>query len=79
MPMEEEVIQLFSGKYKYLKTIPVDQVQEYEAGLILEMKTKHPEILAEIREKKELSDELIVKIKAALDAYTQEYKVKAGL
>jgi F-type H+-transporting ATPase subunit alpha len=79
MPMEEEVIQLFSGKYKYLKTIPVDQVQEYEAGLILEMKTKHPEILAEIKEKKELSDELIVKIKAALDAYTQEYKVKAGL
>lgn len=30
MPMPEEVLSLFTGKYKYLKQVPVDKVQDYE-------------------------------------------------
>lgn len=30
MPMPEEVLSLFSGKYKFLKDIPVDSVEDFE-------------------------------------------------
>lgn len=76
MSMPEEVLSLFTGKYKYLKTIPVDKVQDYEEKMLLDMKANHPEILSEIAEKKELSPELIDTIKSVLDEFTKNYKLK---
>lgn len=78
MPMPEEVLSLFTGKYKYLKQVPVDKVQDYEGKMLLFMKANHPEILSEIAEKKELSDDLIARIKEALDQFTSEYLIKEG-
>jgi len=78
MPMPEEVLSLFTGKYKYLKQVPVDKVQDYEEKMLLFMKANHPEILSEIAEKKELSDDLIARIKEALDQFTSEYLIKEG-
>lgn len=78
MPMPEEVLALFTAKYKYLKNIPVDKVQDYEDKMLLYIKTSHPEILKEIAEKKELSDDLISRIKEALDQFTSEYLIKEG-
>lgn len=78
MPMAEEVLALFTGKYKYLKNVPVDKVQDYEEKMLLFMKANHPEILSEITEKKELSDDLISRIKEALDQFTSEYLIKEG-
>lgn len=78
MPMPEEVLSLFTGKYKYLKQVPVDKVQDYEEKMLLFMKANHPEILSEIAKKKELSDDLIARIKEALDQFTSEYLIKEG-
>ena len=78
MPMAEEVLALFTGKYKYLKNVPVDKVQDYEEKMLLFMKANHPEILSEIADKKELSDDLISRIKEALDQFTSEYLIKEG-
>lgn len=46
--------------------------------MLLFMKANHPEILSEIAEKKELSDDLIARIKEALDQFTSEYLIKEG-
>ena len=78
MPMPEAVLSLFSGKYKFLKDIPVDSVEDFEEKMLLFMKANHPEILSEIAEKKELSDDLIARIKEALDQFTSEYLIKEG-
>lgn len=79
MSMPEEVLSLFTGKYKYLKNIPVEKVQDYEEKMLLDMKTNHPEILEAIEKEKVLSDALIASIKEALDTFTKEYRVKEGL
>ena len=79
MAMPEEVLALFSGKYKFLKDIPVDKVQDYEHKMILFFKSSHPEILKEIEEEKALSNDLIEKIKDAMTAFTSDYKLKEGL
>ena len=79
MPLAEEVLSLFTGKYKYLKNIPTEKVQDYEREMISWMEANHPEILNEINEKKEMSPELISSIREALDVFTRDYLVKAGL
>ena len=79
MPLAEEVLSLFTGKYKYLKNIPTEKVQDYEKEMISWMEANHPEILNEINEKKEMSPELISSIREALDVFTRDYLVKAGL
>lgn len=79
MPMPEEVLSLFSGKYKFLKDIPVDSVEDFEEKMLLFFKSEHPEILEEIAEKKALDDDLTSRIKALMNDFLADYKVKAGL
>ncbi|MEY8309452.1 F0F1 ATP synthase subunit alpha [Erysipelotrichaceae bacterium 51-3] len=79
LSMPEEVLSLFTGKHKYLRTIPVDKVQDFEDQMLMFFKTEHPEILEEIAEKKVLDDELTARIKELMDSFLEDYKVKAGL
>lgn len=79
LSMPEEVLALFTGKYKYLRTIPVDKVQDFENQMLMFFKTEHPEILEEIAQKKALDDELTGRIRDLMDKFLEDYKVKAGI
>lgn len=79
LSMPEEVLSLFTGKYKYLRSIPVEMVQDFEDKMLMFFKTEHPEIIAQIAEKKALDDELTARIKELMDSFLEDYKVKAGL
>ena len=79
LSMPEEVLSRFTGKYKYLRSIPVDKVQDFENQMLMFFKTEHPEILDEIAEKKTLDDELTSRIKDLMDKFLGDYKVKAGI
>ena len=79
MSMPEEVLALFSGKYKFLRPIPVDQVQNFEDRMLNWFKVEHPEIIEEIAQKKALDDDLIARIKAAMTTFQEDYLAKAGL
>ncbi len=69
MSAEREVMSLYSGTRGYLDTIPVEKVSEYEKQMISFVERKYPEVLAEIKEKKAISDELEAKIKKALEEF----------
>ena len=78
MRVSEQVLALFSAKYKYLKSVPVDKVQSYEKGMLAYVNREYPYILDRIETEKVLSDELIEEIKTALDAYAKEFAVTEG-
>lgn len=79
LSMPEEVLALFSGKYKFLKSIPVEMVQDFEEKMLLFFKNEHPEIIAQIDQEGVLSDELIATIKDCMQQFLDDYKVKAGI
>ena len=79
LSMPEEVLSLFTGKYKFLKSVPVDKVQDFESKMLMFFRTEHPEVLQEIAEKKTLDDDLTAKIKDLMQQFLDDYKVKAGL
>jgi F-type H+-transporting ATPase subunit alpha len=73
MPVEEQVIVIYAGVNGFLDGLPVESIQEWEKEFLRFMRSNHPEILAEIREKKELSDELMDRMNKVIKDFTDEF------
>jgi F-type H+-transporting ATPase subunit alpha len=74
VPAEKEVMSLFAGAYAYLDEWPVETIAEYEKQMLEFMESKHAELLSEIKDKAEISDELEEKLKKALDAFKSVFQ-----
>lgn len=74
VPAEKEVMSLFAGAYAYLDEWPVEAIAEYEKQMLEFMESKHAELLSEIKDKAEISDELEEKLKKALDAFKSVFQ-----
>ncbi len=75
IPVEEQVICIFSGVRGFLDTIPTDRIKTFEEQLIRYVKEHHPEILKQLTEEKDFSKELSHSIEEAIKAFK---KVFAG-
>ncbi|BCP55634.1 ATP synthase subunit alpha [Kaistia sp. 32K] len=73
LKVEEQVAVIFAGVNGYLDAIPVNQVGAFEAGLLAALRTEHKELLASIRDKRELNDESRAKLKSALDSFAKTF------
>jgi len=57
-PIEEQVVSIFTGAKGFLDNLPGAKVASFEDALLKHFRREHPEVLEEIREKKEVSDDL---------------------
>jgi F-type H+/Na+-transporting ATPase subunit alpha len=73
MPMEEQVVSIFSGVNGYLDQIPVDAVTRFESALLSHVRNDHPEVLATIRDTKTLDDGTTAKLKSILDDFMKSF------
>src|SRR5215204_7209670 len=73
MPVEEQVASIFAGTQGFLDTVPVTDVVRYEAALLAFLRSEHPEILAKIRETKQLDDDTAAALKDALTAFGKQF------
>jgi F-type H+-transporting ATPase subunit alpha len=69
MAAEKEIMILFAGSQGYLDQWPVEAVSEYEKQMLEYMESKHPDLLQEIKDTGDISDELESKLTAALDEF----------
>ncbi|MBV8538234.1 MAG: F0F1 ATP synthase subunit alpha, partial [Alphaproteobacteria bacterium] len=73
MPVEEQVVSIFAGVRGYLDQIEVGQVTKFEQGLLSMVRSKHADVLKEIREKRELSADLDKKLAGILDSFAKSF------
>ncbi|MEX0923609.1 MAG: F0F1 ATP synthase subunit alpha [Rhodovibrionaceae bacterium] len=75
LPMEEQVVSIYAGVRGYLDKVAVDQVTTFERKLLSEVRdgAKGQEILKQLREKKDLTDEIDEQLKALLDDFTKTF------
>ncbi len=73
LSVEEQVCVIYAGTRGYLDGIATAQVRAFEAGLLVQLHTKHKGLLEAIRTKKALDSEGEAELKAALDAYTKTF------
>ncbi|MGE0596882.1 MAG: F0F1 ATP synthase subunit alpha [Hyphomonadaceae bacterium] len=70
VPVEEQVVLIYAGTRGYLDKVDVAGVGRYEKELLAWMRTKKADLLAAIREKKDIGkDGIEAKIKEALDEF----------
>ncbi|MGA2123712.1 MAG: F0F1 ATP synthase subunit alpha [Acidimicrobiales bacterium] len=56
VPVEEQVVAIYAGTKGWLDSIPVEDVTRFEAEFLTDMRAKHADILANIRDTKQLND-----------------------
>ncbi len=71
---EKEVMILFAGALGYLDEWPVEAVSNYETQMLEFMGSKYSDLLGEIKDKEDISDELEEKLKAALDEFKSVFQ-----
>ncbi len=71
--VEEQVAVIFAGVNGYLDKLPVSKVSEFEQGFLTLLRTDNQALLAEIRDKKELTDDTRAKLRAAADGFSKVF------
>jgi len=70
MPVEDQIMIIYIGEKGYLDDLPIDRVKDFESGIYQFIREKYPQVPRDIREKKELSEEL----EKMLDRAAEEFK-----
>jgi F-type H+-transporting ATPase subunit alpha len=73
LPFEEQTVSIFAGTNGYIDAIATQDVVRYEAAMLAEFRSKHADILKDIRDKRDLSDDTKAKLKDALDAFGKTF------
>ena len=74
MPVEEQVISIYTGTNGHLDDLPVEDVQRFEAELLDALKTRHAGLLDEIRTTGSMPED---QVKAAVEAFKATFQVSA--
>jgi len=73
LPFEEQTVSIFAGTSGYLDTVPVADVTRYEAALLADMRSNHADVLAMIRDTRDLGNDTKAKLVEALKAFAKTF------
>jgi len=73
LKMEEQVAVIYAGVNGYLDALPVAKIRDFENGLLNLLRSKHPEILDDVRKTSDLTDATAAKLKGVVDGYTKSF------
>ncbi len=73
VPVEGQVVVLFAGTRGFLDDVPVAQVREYEARLLVDLRANGKKILEKIRKEKALNEKLEEEISVFLEKFTKGF------
>ena len=72
MPVEEQVVSIYTGTNGHLDALPVEDIQRFEAELIENMRTRNAGLLDEIRTSGVLPED---QVKAAVESFKATFQV----
>jgi F-type H+/Na+-transporting ATPase subunit alpha len=78
MPVEEQVVSIFLGTKGHLDSVPVEDVRRFETEFLDHMRAAHEDILKEIRETKQLSEETEDKLTDVINQFKKGFATSDG-
>ncbi len=75
---EKEVLIIFAANEGYLDKLEIDQVRPFESGLYAFFDARHANLLNEIKEQRQISDDLRKRLIAAIDEYQKSFEAEHG-
>ena len=73
LPVEKQVLTVFAGTQGFTDKLPVESLKNYETELYRFVDEKHPEVWTEIRDKRELTDDLRKLLEKVLKAFNKKF------
>ncbi|MBU6165612.1 MAG: F0F1 ATP synthase subunit alpha [Alphaproteobacteria bacterium] len=73
MPFEEQVVSIFAGVNGFIDGVDATAVTRFEAALLSHVKSAHADVLADIRDKKDLSADTTAKLKDVIGAFVKTF------
>ncbi|HEX6958155.1 MAG TPA: F0F1 ATP synthase subunit alpha [Ferrovibrio sp.] len=73
LPVEEQVVSIYAGVKGYLDKVAVNAVTRFEQAFLTLMRSKHADVLKDIREAQALTPEIETKLKAILDEFAKTF------
>ncbi len=77
--VERQIAIVFAGTQGLLDDMPVDQIREFETFLFAFLDRNHAQVLGDIANKKELTDDLRTALTAAINAAKAEFMAARGI
>ena len=74
LPMEEQVISIYSGVNGYLDKVSIENISKFETDLMNLIKSSHKDILKSIRDEKALTDSTEEKLKKAIEEFLKTFE-----
>ena len=78
LTVEEQVVVIYAGTRGYLDNVAVNKVSAYEIEMLGELRSAGASILASIKDKKALNDDIEAKLNAFLDGFSKGYVARAA-
>jgi F-type H+-transporting ATPase subunit alpha len=73
MSVGKQILVIFAGTNGFIDDVAIPDVRKFEAGMLKFLDHQHPEIEKEIEQKKSLDDDLINRIKAAIEEFKKTF------
>jgi F-type H+-transporting ATPase subunit alpha len=77
-PMEKAVVSIWAGTTGRLDEVPVEDVRRFEAEFLHYLESNHADVMAEIRETRDLSDGNIEKLVAGIATFKKSFMKSDG-
>jgi F-type H+/Na+-transporting ATPase subunit alpha len=78
-PVERQIAIIFAGTQGLLDDLPVEQIPAFEEFLDSFLDRNHPQLLADVANKKEITDEIRETLTKAVEAAKAEFMVSRGI
>jgi F-type H+-transporting ATPase subunit alpha len=76
LSVERQIAMIYAGTVGHLDNIPVSELRAFEIELYAFLETRHPALLQDIAEKKQLNDQLKAALDAAVKAFAGDFAAK---
>lgn len=73
MDVYDQVLQLFTVRHRFTKTVPLEKIAEYEEQLLSYMHTSYQNIIDDIRANKKITPECEVQLKEVIEKFTRDF------
>ncbi len=73
VPVEEQVVSIFAGTRGYLDKVEIANIGRFEAAMLSDLRAKAPQILADIRDKREITGDTDKALVTFLDDFGKTF------
>ncbi len=73
IPVEKQVVLMYAGAHGYIDNYPESALKKYEQEMLSYVESKHPDIVSDIKEKKQLDSQIEDKLTTALNNFKEQF------